>query len=274
MDIGNLSENLKLGNDGIWRAPKSDTISYTRDGHQLIKDCEEGSFWFGHRRDCISILADKFKIKSLLDVGGGNGGVSDYLQKKGIHCALLEPGSHAIINAKSNGINVLINSSLYEAKFKSNTIDSVGIFDVLEHIEDDLSFIQEINRILKPGGRLLITVPAYMFLFSYFDNEAGHFRRYTLKNLKHKLQNNGFEIDYKTYLFSLLPIPMYFYRLFSRPSSNIQTRRNKEHFKDRFILNEFFRFLLRPEKWLVKWGLIVPFGSSCLVVAKKRAYVE
>lgn len=270
MNIDNLSESLIRNSKGIWEATKSDTIFYTKNGHELIKDCEEDSFWFRHRLDCISLLIEKFNITSLLDVGGGNGKVSTFLEKKGVTCALLEPGIQAIHNAQSNGFKILINSSLREANFKSNSFAAVGLFDVLEHIEDDDSFIKEIHRILKPEGQLVLTVPSYMFLFSSFDREVGHFRRYTLKNLTRKLTENSFSIDYKTYLFLLLPVPMFISRLF-KPSASTITRRKKEHFSNSKFLNKVFRILLSLEKsfLIMKWS--IPFGSSCLVIAKKRS---
>ncbi|WP_422358875.1 class I SAM-dependent methyltransferase [Reichenbachiella sp.] len=271
MDIKNISEDLILSDSGIWEAPKSDVISYTENGHELIKDCEEGSFWFKHRQDSISFLTAHYEISSLLDVGGGNGRLSSHLQKRGIECTLLEPGKQAIINAQSSGLQCLICSSLNEAKFKDNSWEAVGIFDVLEHIESDEAFLQEIHRILKPGGRLFLTVPAYQSLFSDFDREVGHFRRYTLADLRNKLNAIGFNINYKTYLFSVLPVPIVILRLlFKKRQADKQIKRNKEHFKDRAFIHRVMSFILSPEKWLVKWRWLIPFGSSCLVVAQKK----
>ena len=267
-----MSENLKLSSMGIWEAPKTDAISYTENGHELIKDCEEGSFWFKHRLDSISYLTKAYNIQFLLDVGGGNGLISNHLQNNEIHCALLEPAKEAIINAQNTGLKCLICSSLYEAKFKGDTWESIGIFDVLEHIEDDEIFLQEIHRVLKPNGRLFLSVPAYQALFSDFDREVGHFRRYTLADLTNKLNAVGFEVNYKTYLFSFLPIPIFLFRiLFKKKHKDKQVKRNKEHFKDRTFINYCLGLIFRHEKWFLKWRWTLPFGSSCLVVAQKKS---
>lgn len=270
MKINKLSDQLRLSNLGFWEAQRSDEISYIENGHELIKDCEEGSFWFRHRQDIISFLTTNYKTYSLLDVGGGNGRLCYHLQKKGINCVLIEPGRQAIINAQKLGLSLLINSSLSEAQFKDQTWESVGVFDVLEHIQDDGRFLKEIHRILKPAGRLFITVPAYEFLFSDFDREVGHFRRYTLTGLSNKLRAAGFEINYKSYLFSILLLPFLVTRfMFKKHYTDKQDKRNKEHFKDHVLLNRLLTWVLKPERWFVKWRWQIPFGTSCLVVAQK-----
>ena len=70
------------------------------------------------------------------------------------------------------------------SKFKHNSIDSVGLFDVVEHIEDDCSFLNNINKYLKDDGYVYITVPAYNFLWCKEDDDADHYKRYTTIGLK------------------------------------------------------------------------------------------
>ena len=82
---------------------------------------------------------------------------------------------------------------------------SVGLFDVLEHIEDEAVALNLIHSLLEPSGRLFLTVPAYQFLYSSEDREAGHFRRYTIPRLHRVLANSNFRIEFSSYIFTPLP---------------------------------------------------------------------
>jgi ubiquinone/menaquinone biosynthesis C-methylase UbiE len=73
---------------------------------------------------------------------------------------------------------------MYELPFKDEEFDLICAFDVIEHVEDDLLGIREMKRVCKNEGLMVLTVPAYMFLWSHHDEVNQHYRRYTLKNLK------------------------------------------------------------------------------------------
>lgn len=210
--INLISNNLKYTN-GIWYSNINTIISYPKEGNDSCFEIEENSFWFKHRNDCILELVKKYATKPLfIDVGGGNGFTSLHLQKNNIETILLEPGS-GIYNAQSRGLTHLICSSFNDEIFNNNSIPNFGIFDVLEHIENDRIFLQDIFNKLESQGRVFITVPAYSFLWSNDDVEAGHYRRYTLKSLKKLLQDIGFKIEYESYFFSILIFPIFMFRL-------------------------------------------------------------
>ena len=124
------------------------------------------------------------------------------------------------------------------------------------------------------GGYIFITVPSYNFLWSKEDTKVGHFRRYTLKNLESKLKDVGFEIEYSTYLFSLLPLPIFLFRsigekLYSKNEvKNIQ-RTQKVHNK-KSIFDKLLSKVWALEIKKIKEGKKIPFGSSCFIVAKKQ----
>ncbi|WP_407641098.1 methyltransferase domain-containing protein [Bryocella elongata] len=77
----------------------------------------------------------------------------------------------------------------------------IGLFDVVEHIREDVAFVRNRHRLLIPGGSIYITVPAYQWLWSDEDSSSGHAQRYTLKMLRQSLEKAGFTIDYETYRF-------------------------------------------------------------------------
>ena len=101
--------------------------------------------------------------KTFFDIGGGNGFVAKRLQNDGIKTVLVEPGKSGAINAYKRGVKNVICSTLQDAKFKYNSIDSVGLFDIVEHIEDDYSFLNNINKYLKDDGYISLFLPLMFY---------------------------------------------------------------------------------------------------------------
>jgi hypothetical protein len=96
-------------------------------------------------------------------------------------------------------------ASLKEAGFAPASLPAVGLFDVVEHIEDDHGFLEMIRNYLSPQGRVYITVPAYPALWSHEDIDAGHYRRYRKPDLRELLQKAGFAVEFVTGFFQFLP---------------------------------------------------------------------
>lgn len=269
MNLKELSTNIFLGEQNIWKTKAKEAISYTENGHDLIRENEKKSFWFAHRFNCLKQVLSNNISGITLDIGGGNGEFSNYLQSIGLDTILLEPGDKGALNAIENGIHNVVNASLKDANFNDSCFHFITLLDVLEHIEDDTSFLQEVFRILKPNGKLVLTVPAYPFLFSDFDKEVGHFRRYTLKKMNNLLKQNGFQIEYKTYFFSLLPIPIFVRRNVINKFRKKKTRKSTGHINKYGIVGLVLRILLWPEKFLIENKIQIPFGSSCLFIVRK-----
>ena len=143
----------------------------------------------------------------LYDVGGGNGIVAAALEKAGIRTIVVEPGAAGVQRAKARGLGA-INATMESAGFAAASLGAIGLFDVVEHIADGSGFLQRARALLKPGGRIYLTVPAYRLLWSAEDEYAHHFRRYTARGLRRTLQGVGFDVELSTYMFALLPIPI------------------------------------------------------------------
>jgi SAM-dependent methyltransferase len=265
-----LQRNFILDN-GIWVNKNSYKLSYPESGNASCFQVEDDSFWFKHRNNIIAYLVKKYhKSGNFLDVGGGNGFVSNFLCQSEINSVLIEPGLKGCQNAKKRGVPNVINSSLEDLNFESDSIHSIGFFDVMEHIEDDEKFLSECYRILKTNGCIYFTVPACSSLWSYDDIFAGHFRRYNLKLINRKLESLGFSIVYQSYLFSYLYLPVLFIRripyLFVKKKI---LNTEQEHGSGGGMLNSFFKFLSKLEFSILKRGIFIPFGTSIIVVAKK-----
>lgn len=174
---------------------------------------------------------------------------------------------------KKRGLNNLICSTLESVSFKPNSIFSAGAFDVIEHIEDDKDFLSKLSKNIAKGGYIFITVPALKILWSDEDNFAGHFRRYNLKMLVKVLNESGFEIEYKTYLFSPLVLPIFILR--SIPSwlklrkGGQEENFQKEHNLNVGIKDKVIAKILNWEIGRVERLKKIYIGSSCLIVARK-----
>lgn len=269
------TQDLILDN-GIFHSKKESKISYPNSGNDDYFQIEESSFWFKHRNRCIIETVKKYTPdKHFFDIGGGNGFVSKGLEQNGIETILVEPGIHGCLNAKKRNLKNIVCSTLENANFKPNSIPTIGLFDVVEHIENDTLFLKSIYSFLNPGGFVFITVPAYNILWSNEDIDAGHYRRYNLSSIESKLKEHGFSIEYSTYIFSFLPLPILFSRtipskLGLNKNSDELEKHQKEHSTNSSSFLKVIQNILDIEIQKIKKGSKIPFGSSCFVIAKKK----
>jgi hypothetical protein len=274
VNIADIFDNLH-DNEGIWRL-KSDSynpsLSYPEDGNDICYQIEDHSFWFRHRNNLINWAIHKFANPSalFLDIGGGNGFVSKHLQKHGIETILLEPGLKGCLNAQKRGVTNIINASIEQLNFTNPKIQSIGLFDVVEHIEDDLNFLRCCQGLLQEHGLIFITVPAFNFLWSQEDREAGHYKRYTLGQIKEVATNAGFKVKYCSYFFSFLVLPVLFLR--TLPSvlfKNRPLKAESEHSSNSLFGKTALNYLSSTEYSMFKKGRSPLFGTSCILVAEK-----
>lgn len=274
IDFRSISNNLELVDD-IWAAKSKSKISYPDKANEKCFEIEENSFWFRHRNNCIIEVVKQFPPKGIFfDVGGGNGFVAKELEENGIETVLVEPGEKGVSNAGRRGLKKIIRATLEEAEFKPNTLPAAGLFDVLEHIEEDRKFLKSMFNILEPGGRLYITVPAFRFLWSKEDDEAGHFKRYTTKSMREILNEIGFYVEYATYIFSILPIPIFLFRSLPLKLGLVKHAKNSDKHKEEHSQRMGMTGKLLEKTWDMKLKRIknkkkIPFGSSCLIVVHK-----
>ncbi|HUP22837.1 MAG TPA: class I SAM-dependent methyltransferase [Thermoanaerobaculia bacterium] len=211
---------------------------------------------------------------TIFDIGGGNGIVARGLASAGFDVVLVEPGLAGARNARHRGVKRVVCATLEAARFEPASLPACGLFDVLEHIADDRDFLATIRSLLQPEGRLYITVPAYSWLWSAEDDLAGHFRRYRLRTINRLLREVGFEVEFSSYFFRLVPLAIFFMRtlptmlgIAQRYISSERVRRDHVVFGRRF--SELLRPLLSSELRRLSGGLPVRFGGSCLTVARR-----
>lgn len=204
----------------------------------------------------------------MADLGCGTGATTQWLQKFGPVKAV-DASPQALELCKQRGLTDLTQSPLEKMVFADDHFDALFALDILEHIPDDTAAIREIMRVLKPGAKALITVPAYQWLWSEHDEVCHHQRRYTRHELVGKLETAGFKVERQSYciMFPFFPLLglIRFRSLFK---------------KDKRVMQAIVP-LPRPLNQLLVWGLYAenfllrflnfPFGVSVIVVAQKPA---
>lgn len=224
---------------------------------------EKEHFWFGARRRLLGQLVSRFVPVPgpFAELGCGSGALAASLSRLGYAVDAVDGHPHGPDRlAAEFPQRSWICGAVENTPWQSAAYSGVGLFDVLEHVEEE-PVLAEAHRLLRPGAHLLVSVPAYPWLYSEFDRRAGHLRRYTRKMLTTALRHAGFAPVFSTaYQCLLFPLVV------------LQRWRQKA--------NEEWRLPPRPLNRLLGWvnALEVrfsahhslPFGSSLLCVAQRR----
>jgi len=278
VNVESISTALHLDvQTGIWRADAdaAGPIAYPAHHNDACFRLEDGSFWFTHRNKCLITAVRRFPPDGfILDVGGGNGFVARGLIDAGYETALLEPGRDGARNARhTRQLTTVINATIEAAAIRPGSVPNVGLFDVLEHIEDDRTFVHQLHDIMRPGGLLYLTVPAFDWLWSRSDVDALHFRRYSRRTLASVLA--GFDVLYTTYLFQrLVPLTVLVRALPFRAGlarAKPPEAYEREHAVGRNRLADMFSRMLNHEIRAIAAGKSLTVGSSLLAVARRSA---
>ena len=141
MNLESITNNLEKRINGIYYSKTKSSVSYPDDGNEGCMQIERDSFWFNHRNNVIVESIKKHSpSKTFFDIGGGNGFVSKRLQEEGIETVLVEPGNNGASNAKIRGLKNIICSTLDDAEFKNNSLESVGFLMYLSISMTTLDF--------------------------------------------------------------------------------------------------------------------------------------
>ena len=244
-----------------------------------LRPVEDGHFWFVSRNNILgavlaTLAGEVPRAGAVLEIGCGTGNTLRVLRDMLPDSTLVGMDAlHAgLLHARDRTPASLVEGRLEEMPFRKQFV-LVGMFDVLEHIEDEAAALQQVYTLLRPGGLLFMTVPAYAFLHSAEDVAAGHFRRYTLRSLTRAVIGSGFKLEYATYLFA--PLPPFVLLLRTLPSllglrrPEDEDLRASEHVREGFSARAINR-LLDMESQRIRAGGTIPFGTSCLAVCIKE----
>jgi SAM-dependent methyltransferase len=241
---------------------------------EFLYEMEQKHFWHVGRRE---IILEVFKSlpniekARVLEIGCGNGSVLTFLKSHGLNIDggdIFQEGLEFC--RQRDGAVLLYRIDILALPFVSS-YDFIGLFDVLEHIEDDEKALREVGQALKTGGKVLITIPAHRFLWSYIDEASNHQRRYSRKEILIKLERNGFIIKKATFYISLL-FPLF---LAARIIDKLLPRKRRPDVQNSFelktipLVNGLLLWMLRVEKWLIR-HVNLPLGASLLILAEKK----
>ncbi len=227
----------------------------------------EDSHWWhiAKRRPVLEILQgikSQTKLK-ILDVGCGTGKNMEMFSKIGEVWGI-DNSKDAINFCKKRGLKNLKLATLESNGFEDNQFDIVTMLDVLEHIEDDFAAIIEVKRILKKGGNIILTVPAYGWLWSKWDEVLHHKRRYTRQSLVSVFDRAGFKVKKVSYMYSFLVLPVLISR--SLKSLFFPNDYGSDFKLNSGMINKLFDFLSQLEFKLSNI-FTIPFGTSIVCMA-------
>lgn len=241
--------------------------------YKELYETEKVGWWDTSRRNLImsriKLLSNSQAKPLILDFGCGTGGMLEELQKIAITFGC-EKEDIAIELCRKRGLTNIVKIYDKTIPFENNSFDIVITLDVLEHIEDDFFAISELNRVLKEKGFLLITVPAFMLLWTTRDERLHHYRRYNKKLLVNKLKDTGFIIRKCTYMhfFYFIPLLIIYKLKYLIRRKNKVTDIKTNYSKLPKPINSFLIGILRFESFLMKY-INFPFGVSILCLAQK-----
>jgi SAM-dependent methyltransferase len=237
--------------------------------YSIMRSIEDGHWWFVARRQIIAALLRSLNLPNqarILEVGSGTGGNLAMLSEFGTVIGV-ESDPSAADMANERGLAPVFQGSLPLAlpEFDEH-FDLICLLDVIEHIEDDAASLRALAALLKSGGRIVLTVPAFNFLWSQHDDENRHQRRYRRPGVSKLVATAELNLDYASYFNTWLFPPVALMRIFRKLVPY------KESWKDMRqpgeTLNRMLGFIFSSERHLV--GKIrLPFGISLVAVMSK-----
>lgn len=242
----------------------------------LFAEVEKKHWWFIGRRTLLHLAIQRYARKKnnlkILDVGCGTGGTMLALQQYGKVWGI-DISKLCIDYCKKNGLKNVQIAGATKLPFKENTFDIVLMLDVIEHVKNDNKAMAEAKRVLKPNGLLLITIPALPLVWSVYDTEQGHHKRYLANDLRVLAQNNQLHIHKITYFNFILSIPIAFIRYIARfPAfarlTNYESSVNL-NIAHHWLLNKILTIVFNGEIWLTRF-ISYPFGISLFAVFRKN----
>lgn len=240
-----------------------------REVYARMAEIEAHHWWFVARRailaEVLLRLVDLSPPARILEAGCGTGGNLAMLSRFG-EVAAFEPDAEARRMARSKGgFDIREGRLPGEIPFEPGRFDLVAAFDVLEHVDDDLSSLRALHDQLRPGGSALITVPAFDFLWSRHDERHHHERRYTRVGLRRRAANAGLTPVEVTYFNSVLFPLIAGVRLGKKI---LRLEDAEDEAMPPALLNGILCGLFASERHLM--GRVrVPFGVSLMMIARK-----
>jgi len=231
--------------------------------HALLKLMHEteDSWWYRGRIIIVQAALRRARIakrSTALDFGAGYGGMLSFLKTYADSVDAFELDQIAMLELTARGYRHVY-ADIADALAEKH--DIIGLFDVLEHIKDDEDMLVRLHSALAADGVLVLTVPAYRWLWSVHDERNMHFRRYRASELRRKLEAHGFEVRCIGYWNAVLFPVAALVRVFGfAGESGLSPDR---------VVNVILSQLIRLEAFITRM-VSLPFGLSVVAVAVKK----
>jgi SAM-dependent methyltransferase len=231
---------------------------------------EQAYWWYVSRTELLHYyMRDVVRLPptpKIVDLGCGTGANLEVLAQYGTALGL-DFSPEALSFCRKRALPRLMRANGEALALANASVDLFTAMDSLEHIPDDLAALREIHRSLKPGGTLLVTVPAFGFLWSEHDEALQHLRRYSAPELRNKLKAAGFELSRVTHvLFFLFPVVLAMRILQNFTKSSVVPRTSITMLPS--LVNAVLLAINRLEMWLLRF-LSFPVGVTIVAVARK-----
>ena len=236
---------------------------------------EQSHWWYTGRRKILERFIEDIcrqvtdRRPRILDVGCGTGANLLMLSKYG-DAEGVDISEDALEFCRERGLEKVKLGAGEELPYEDGTFDLVTALDVVEHMDDDLAGLSEMRRVLRPGGRVLLFVPTFMFLWGVQDDVSNHRRRYRLSELRRVLEQAGFEVERTTYANITFFLPILLVRKLMRLMG---LKASSENNINVTALNGVLGRLFGTESWVLKY-MNLPFGVSGLCVARVKAAAD
>ena len=239
---------------------------------QSALETDERLWWYRGRRRIVMEVARSLRLPEparVLDAGCGSGRNMEELAALG-EVVGLEPSEASLAAARARDVGRVVHGSLERAPFDDGEFDLATALDVIEHIDDDRGALAELRRVVRPGGFLLVTVPAYPWLWGPHDEANHHRRRYTRRALLGAAASAGWTPRRTTHFNSILLPPAAAVRIVRRRTAGGGAEARSELHLTPAWLDSLLEQPLRAEASLIASGRRLPAGLSLLAVFERR----
>jgi SAM-dependent methyltransferase len=230
---------------------------------------EASHWWFVERRRLFASLIRQADIPAdatVVDIGTGTGANLRLLRDMGFaRVTGIDPSIEAAHWCTEKGLGSVREGDIRALPLADQSVDLVLATDVVEHVNEDVTALSEICRILRPGGIALITVPAFPSLWGLQDDRSHHYRRYRMRPFLGMLHQIGLVVERKFYFNYLLFAPIFLAR---QTIKLFKVQLNSENEVNNPVLNRILSGIFRLDVWTAPY-LKPPFGVSILVLAQR-----
>ncbi len=269
-------DHFALTPDGVRVAGETTAVNYPEGGLKSLGLDGGAGYWFDHRaNEVIDSLTAATDDRSIWDIGAGTGAMSVRFARAGFEVVAVEPLSDGAVAIAAQGSGPVFCGSLESLQLPTQSIPIIGLFDVIEHLDDPHALLSEVRRVLQHSGVVVITVPAFQSLWSSTDDAAGHQRRYTTKTLDRFMGASGYSCVTSRYIFASLLLPAALlralpYRLGRRPPAEQVIAAASRELEPSPMIDRALRSVLRAEHAVSKRARL-PAGLSVLGIYRVEA---